>query len=133
MTVLKTRVGTSGFTLLEVMIAMAIFSIGILAIVGIQGLIVQGNSGGNVVTEEMLLAQRQMEILKNNPAPSTLSSSNLAGVDREGNAGGPYNVVTSITNPIGGNTSRFITIVVSKTGPGGHPVTIRSMTHGNGI
>jgi type IV pilus assembly protein PilV len=122
-----------GFTLLEVMMAMAIFTIGILAIVGIQHMIVQGNTNGNVVTEQLMLAQRVMEQLKNNPDPNVLTSSVLNSVDINGDNGGPYNVTSTVTNPIGGNSSRYITITVTKNGPGGHPITIQSLTHGNGI
>ncbi len=122
-----------GFTLLEVMMAMAIFSIGILAIVGIQHMIVRGNTNGNVVTQQLMLAQRVMEQLKNNAAPSSLSSSVQSGVHMDGENGGPYTVTSTITNPIGGNSSRFITVTVTKAGLGGHPLTIQSLTHGNGI
>jgi len=123
----------NGFTLLEVMMAMAIFSIGILAIVGIQHMIVKGNANGNVVTQELMLAQRVMEQLKNNPDPNLLTSSVQNGVDVVGDNGGPYNVTSTITNPIGGNSSRFIQVTVTKIGPGGHPLTIQSLSHGNGI
>jgi type IV pilus assembly protein PilV len=122
-----------GFTLLEVMMAMAIFTIGILAIVGIQHMIVRGNTNGNVVTQQLMLAQRVMEQLKNNPDPNILTSSVLNSVDVNGDNGGPYNVTSTVTNPIGGNSSRYITITVTKNGPGGHPITIQSLTHGNGI
>ena len=124
---------SSGFTLLEVMMAMAIFTIGILAIVGIQHMIVRGNTNGNVVTQQLMLAQRVMEQLKNNPDPNSLTSSVLNSIDINGDNGGPYNVTSTVTNPIGGNSSRFIRITVSKNGPGGHPITIQSLTHGNGI
>ncbi len=129
----KVQPGNRGFTLLEVMMAMAIFSIGILAIVGIQHMIVRGNTNGNVVTQQLMLAQRVMERLKNNSAPSSLSSTVLPDVDMNGDNGGPYTVRSTITNPIGGNSSRFITVTVTKAGPGGHPLTIQSLTHGNGI
>lgn len=122
-----------GFTLLEVMMAMAIFTIGILAIVGIQHLIVRGNTNGNVVTQELMLAQRVMEQLKNNPAPANLASTVLNNVNMSAENGGPYTVTSTITNPIGGSSSRFISVTVSKEGPGGHPLTIQSLTHGNGI
>lgn len=125
--------GGGGFTLLEVMMAMAIFSIGILAIAGIQHLIVQGNTDGNVVTQQLMLAQRVMERYKINTTPSSLASQNFNNVDEFMNNGGPYNVSVKITNPIGGTSSRFISVAVTKNGPGGHPITVNSLTHGNGI
>jgi len=122
----------SGFTLIEVVIAVTVFSIGILATVGIQHWIVRGNTNGNVVTQELMLAQRVMEQLKNVPTPSSLASSTQSNIDIFGNSGGPYNVTSTVMNPIGGNSSRFIRVTVSKTGPGGHPISIQSITHGNG-
>ena len=129
----KYRINARGFTLLEVMMAMAIFTIGILAIVGIQHLIVRGNTNGNVVTQELMLAQRVMEQLKNNPVPVNLTSTVQNNIDVFAANGGPYTVTSTITNPIGGSSSRFITVRVSKAGRGGHPLTIQSLTHGNGI
>ena len=130
----RKKSGQGGFTLIEVMIAMAILTIGILAVVGIQHRIVNGNTNANVVTQEMNLAQRYMEQFKNVADPSSLNNLHLANVTATGQAGGPYNVTVAVSNPLGGSVSRFITVNVTRTGGvGGHPVTIRSLTHGNGI
>lgn len=124
----------SGFTLLEVMIAMAVLSIGIMAIAGIQYMIVNGNTNGNVVTQEMMLAQRVMEQVKNTDDPVTIFFAPLAGVDQTSTLAGPYNVNVTALNPLGGNTSRFITVSVTKVGGvGGHPVILQCLTHGKGI
>ncbi len=56
-----------GFTLLEVVIAMAVFAIGILAVIGLQVQVVTGNSRSNIQTQQMLLAQTVMERVKNAP------------------------------------------------------------------
>jgi type IV pilus assembly protein PilV len=123
-----------GFTLLEVMMAMAILTIGILSIVGIQYLIVNGNTSSNVVTQQLHLATQVMEEYKNSINPLNLSPANLNNVDQNGEPGGPYNVTVAVSNPLGGNFSRFITVTVTRTGGvGGHPITIRSMTQGHGI
>lgn len=125
---------TAGFTLLEVMIAMAVFSIGILAIVGIQYMVVNGNTNGNVVTQQMMLAKRVMEQMKNTTNPTSITSNVLNGVDMYGNPGGPYNVNATVTNPLTGATSRFIDVTVTKVGGvGGHPLTLQCITHGSGI
>ncbi len=124
----------TGFTLIEVVIAMAILSIGILAIISIQYHVVNGNTNANVVTQEMYLGQLVLERLKNRDTPSGLTASSLTGVDMEGNTPGPYNAVVQVFNPLGGDTSRFITVTVTKTGGvGGHPLVLHSLTQGNGI
>lgn len=123
-----------GFTLLEVMMAMAILTIGILSIVGIQYLIVNGNTSSNVVTQQLHLAQQIMEQYKNTVNPLNLTNTNLNNVDQNGEPGGPYNVAVVVSNPLGGNSSRFISVEVTRTGGvGGHPITLRSVTQGHGI
>lgn len=127
-----------GFTLLEVVIATAIFAIGILAVIGLQTQVVGGNARSNIQTEQMLLAQAVMERVKNAPDIFNPTGANnvtaLNNVDSEGNAGGPYNVTVTRTNPLGGTTSRFITVTVTKTGGfTGHDAVIRCLSHGNGI
>ena len=52
-----------GFTLVEVLIAIAIFSIGFLAIAAMQITSVSGNSSARRVTEATLLAETQLERL----------------------------------------------------------------------
>ena len=127
-----------GFSLLEVLIAVAIFSIGIIAIAGLQYVVISGNTSGNVVTQEVMLAQRILEELKNVSDPTTLTGMTLDDVDMTGEGSGPYDVVTRISNPACGATgsndvSRFISVTVTKDGPNGHPITVSTMTHGNGI
>ena len=127
-----------GFSLLEVLVAVAIFSIGILAIGGLQYLVINGNSNGNVVTQEVMLAQSVLEDLKNVSDPTTLLSGSLSRVDMTGSGNGPYNVSWRISNPALGATglndvSRFISVTVTPVGPHGHPITISTLTHGNGI
>lgn len=124
----KTIMNEKGFTLLEVMIAMAIFSIGILGTVAMQYLVVAGNTSGNVVNQQLLLAQQILEEKKNGTDVTAVDTSIPAGMDT-----GPYNVEIDVANPIGGAASRFIAVTVSKPGIGGHPITVRTLSMGNGI
>ena len=116
--------------------AVAIFSIGILAIAGLQYIVIAGNSDANVVTQEVMLAQRVIEEVKNIPDVTLLSGSafDLNDVNDKGEGSGPYSVdVRVLVPPSGQDVSRFVSVTVTKSGPNGHPVTIRSLTHGNGI
>lgn len=54
-----------GFTLLEVVVAMSIFVIGILATVQMGFFAVRNVTSGNIVTQATLLAQSRMEQIKN--------------------------------------------------------------------
>ena len=128
-----------GFTLLEVVIATAIFAIGILAVIGLQTQVVGGNARSNIQTEQMLLAQAVMERVKNAPDIFNPTGANRAtdlnNVDSEGNPGGPYNVRVELFNShLGAMTSRFVRVRVSKTGGfTGHDAVIQCLSHGNGI
>ncbi len=57
----------AGLTLIEVMIALAIFSIGILAVAQLQILNAKNNTTGNISTQATLLARAKIEDLKNMP------------------------------------------------------------------
>lgn len=54
---------SKGFTLIEVLVAMAIFSIGILAVASMQLAGTKGSSSARFSTEAAVLAQSQMESL----------------------------------------------------------------------
>ena len=129
-----------GFTLLEVIIAVAIFAIGILAVIGLQVQVVSGNARSNIQTEQMLLAQRVMEQVKGyknifNPSASGRNNvTNLNNVDGKGNPGGPYNVSVELFNShLTNDKSRFIRVRVTKTGGiSGHEAVIQCLSFGTG-
>ena len=52
-----------GFSLIEVMMAMAIFSIGILAVIGLQLTAIAGNSGSRKISDVLIMAEDQIESL----------------------------------------------------------------------
>ena len=58
---LKRSKGSKGFTLLEVLIAIVILSVALLALAGLQIISVRGNSFGNHMTEALTLAKDLME------------------------------------------------------------------------
>jgi len=54
----------NGFTLLEVLIAMAILSIGLLALAGLQVVVIKGNASSKNLTSAVILAEAKLEELK---------------------------------------------------------------------
>ena len=76
-----------GFTLIEILVAIGIFSIGILAIAQLQLWNIKNNTTGNITTMATMLARQQMETLKNEADITTLSSgSDLNNpIDADGN------------------------------------------------
>ena len=71
----------NGFTLLEVMIALAILMIGILATAGLQGIVIRNNTTGNIATQAVLLAQSRIDKIKNQTKISSLNNSFDAETD----------------------------------------------------
>ena len=54
-----------GFTLIEVLIAIVVLSVALLALAGLQIVSIRGNSFGNHMTEAITLAKDLMEEMKN--------------------------------------------------------------------
>ncbi len=81
----KKNINTSGFTLIEILIAMVIFSIGLLAVAKMQISSIQGNSYSQEVTDATILAKDKVEELM---AVNYNNLNFLDDVDGDGNDGG---------------------------------------------
>lgn len=66
------KINSEGFTLIEVLISVAIFSIGVLAVAAMQLSSVRGNAVARGVTEKVSLASDRMEELLSLPYTDTL-------------------------------------------------------------
>ena len=124
-----------GFTLIEVLIAMAIFAIGILAVASLQLSNTKNNTTGNITTQATMLARQKLEELKTVPDVTTLTSGTDTNnpLDADGNTGGIYNRQWNVSNPLGGSTSRQISVTVSWNRRGqNRSVVLESITRGNG-
>ena len=127
---------TDGFTLLEVLIAVSIFALGILAVASMQLTSIKGNAFGNEMTAATFLAQAQLERMKSVADVSTLATGGDANpIDENENspAGGAiYNRIWTVAaGPSAG--SRQITVTVNwSSGLGAHSVILRTITRGNG-
>ncbi len=125
----------SGFTLIEVVVAMSILAIGIMGTSTLLYRVTRNNTMGNLTTQANLLAESKMEELKHTATVSTLTNGNDV-VDALGSTGGAGNFTRTwtITNPMGGNISRFITVAVTaQSGMGQRTITVNSLTQGSGI
>lgn len=108
------------FTLIEILIAMAIFSIGILGMVSLQISTARNTKNGNVITQATMLARDQIETLKRITDVTTLSNGSDADIDSQGNPGGIFDRSWTISNPLGGSNTRQITVTVSWNQKGGN-------------
>jgi len=106
------------FTLIEVLVAMAIFSIGILAVGTLILSTARNNSNGNALTEATMLARAKIEEKKRAADAGPLSNScdPSETVDDQGNPGGIYTRTCCISD--GGNNTQQIQVTVSWTRQG---------------
>ena len=126
-----------GFSLIEVMFAMAIFAIGILAVAKMELVTASSNRSAHQLTQALLLVESQMERLKNVSDVTTLDAmdgdTNI-NIDALGNSGGIYTRTTHVTNPLGGDHSRRVEVTVEWTRQGrSRSVAMSSLTQGNGL
>jgi prepilin-type N-terminal cleavage/methylation domain-containing protein len=125
-----------GFSLIELLIAMAILSIGMLAAASMQYYAIRNNTNGNIYTQANMLAKTRLESLKNldieSPDLAAGTYSDPTSIDENEQPGGIYNRSWIITNL--GTLSRHITVTVQWTRLGQtRSVVISSGTRGNGI
>ena len=124
-----------GFSLVELLIAMAIMALAMLAAASMQFGSIRNNTNGNMVTQANMLAKAKMEELKNTTDLSTLGvggDDGDDGIDGAGKAGGIYKRSWKIESL--GTTARRITVTVEWTkGSRTHSISISSNTRGNGV
>lgn len=120
-------INQKGFTLVEVLIAMVVATIGLLSLFMLQGRAVKGNMAGSECTQAVFLAQQTLERIKDGfvAAEGTfgfmdmshtdgniiLDSGKMEGIDGRGDMGGRFNLQWQVT----ANTdwSRRVTVNVS--------------------
>lgn len=115
-----------GFTLIEVLMAMVVGTIGLLAIALMQGVAIEGNTSGNKFTQATFVAQDMLENIKDgagglatfgaidmtaSPAGFQLNAGAPVNVDENGNAGGEFTRSWTVESHT--EWSRRITVVVT--------------------
>lgn len=112
--VLQTREG--GFTLLEILIAVSILTIGLLGVAKMQVSGIQGNSFSNKTSVALTLAEQKMEDLLGktySDAALTGGSHDEGNVNEAGQAGGLFHRTWNVVDnsPINGMT-KTVTVTV---------------------
>lgn len=97
MNVMKKTLSQRGFTLLEVMIALTIFSVGILAVVAMQGQAILGNAAAQSLSNASAIAQERMERVMQQPFATIVGAGGTTTVGR-------YTATETFTCPPVGST-----------------------------
>jgi type IV pilus assembly protein PilV len=125
-----------GFTLIEVLITIAIFAIGVLAVASMQYWSVRNTASGNIMTLASNLARAQMETLKSLPDVTSLAngaSPNPIDADGNPNPDGIFTRTWVIANPLGTSGTRRIDVTVGWRRNGqNRSVVLTSISRGNG-
>lgn len=113
---------SSGFTIVEVMIAMAIFFIGFLAVAQMQMKSVSGNASARIQTEATAAAVDRLERLTylpyNHPDLDELTSPHQVNE-------GAYTIVWNVTDDVPINATKTIDITVISANPNAKPVSLQ--------
>ncbi|MEJ2200711.1 MAG: prepilin-type N-terminal cleavage/methylation domain-containing protein [Desulfuromonadaceae bacterium] len=59
------KLNSKGFSLIELLVAVTILAIGLLAVAGLQATAIQGNTHGNTISQATTLAEDQLETIRN--------------------------------------------------------------------
>ncbi len=110
--------GQEGFTLLEVMISLAILAVGILGVVGMFSTSIGGNAQGRRMTEASALAQAKLTYLTNMEVYGSLANGSEAGLKSDGTSGGIYDRSWTISTPVSTLKMKRITVKVAWTSKG---------------
>ena len=110
---------SSGFTLIELMISLFIFALGMLAITAMCLISISGNSQVNRITQANYLAQSRMEELlsERNMAVLDALDGSTVSIDGVGASGVNYTRAIDVDNGVG--NTRWVTVNVSWTSPTG--------------
>jgi type IV pilus assembly protein PilV len=113
------QIDSQGFTLVEVMIGMAIFFIGILAIGSMQTTAINGNSGAREATEAATRATDQLETLISMPFDSIVGGGPVTQ--------GAYTTSWAVANDTPLPNTKTITVTVDYLYRGPRSYTITYM------
>jgi type IV pilus assembly protein PilV len=127
----------TGYLMIEILMAVAIFSIGFLAVGTLIISTARNNTTGNIITQATMLAAEQLQHLKDTTDIATLETGTYTDsnnpIGDQGNSGGIYTRSWTISDPLPNNTARPIQVRVSWNRLGqNRAVELTTITRGNG-
>ncbi|CAB1075920.1 hypothetical protein D1AOALGA4SA_3724 [Olavius algarvensis Delta 1 endosymbiont] len=115
----RPEIGSRGFTLMEVLIALAIFSIGILAVGTLQITSSNSNTGARIYTEEYTWVLDQIEQLAALDYDDAALDAGTRSVVQ-----GPYTITWTVTEDSPVTDAKSISVTADGAHPQARPITI---------
>ena len=115
-----------GFTLIEILVAMIVLSVGLLGVAGLTVSVIQGNAYSKNVSTATVIAEARLEDMRRAGYANTNTTNFSAGPDSVSMGGSPFSRVTSITNNSTASGMKTITVRVS-WGVGAHAVALNTI------
>ena len=106
--------GEGGFTLVELILAISILCVGLLAVGTMQNSAIRGNYLGYSVTESTTLAQDRLEWLMMKSYTHAALDTGTGKADPVGGAPSGYQITYDVADIGGGITAKIITVRVTK-------------------
>ena len=120
--------GEGGFTLVELILAISILCVGLLAVGTMQNSAIRGNYLGYSVTESTTLAQDRLEWLMMKGYTDAALDTGTGKADPVGGAPSGYQITYDVADIGGGITAKVITVRVTKQeGLTSRATTLRSV------
>jgi prepilin-type N-terminal cleavage/methylation domain-containing protein len=116
-----------GFTLIEVVVAMAIFAVGILALAGLQTNYISGNAQARLKTEATALGGHVIEQLRSMPFDSPDLDPATNPHQPPAGSTGPYDVQWSVADNTPVNNAKMVSVAVTPVNRNGRPVRLSTI------
>jgi len=112
-----------GFTLIEVLIAIVVLSVGLLGVAGLTIGIIKGNLYSKNVTSATVVGEQMIEAARR---VGYTNANTLAGTDTVSMGGTSYTRVTSVNSGTPAANMKTVTVTVSWN-PGGYSVSLNTI------
>jgi type IV pilus assembly protein PilV len=119
-----------GFTMVEVLVAMAIMAVGLIGILAMQKGALQASGYSRRAAEAAVLGEDELEALRTIPIATVASSEDYVDATGTASTGAPYHRVWTVTS--GGTNLKKIVLTISWTeNDGTHALTYRTLRNTN--
>ncbi|EAT14237.1 prepilin-type N-terminal cleavage/methylation domain-containing protein [Desulfuromonas acetoxidans] len=120
-----------GFSLIELMIALLILAVGLLSLAGLQGVAIEGNRQGNLISQATALAENRIERIQSEDYDA-VNDVTFPAVDNGIGINGYFDRTTLIENDVPLVGLKRITVTVSWSDGEVHQVELRTIVSNEG-